>query len=133
VGDPGIWALALTMFCTNPRPCNLLRLGVRSFWADGLLKAGDATVTGICGDNDEVGFGWIGRAREGGGIACWDGVADGVESVRSRRGMATGSLVGERDRSVTRDGVQLLVWEPLNAVCGSRRGALVVLARPPIF
>jgi len=34
VGDGGVASnceLAFTLFCTNPRPCSLLRLGVKSF------------------------------------------------------------------------------------------------------
>lgn len=40
--DASSWVLALTMFCTKPRPCNLLILGVGSFAAGLRRKVGDA-------------------------------------------------------------------------------------------
>jgi len=44
------WLLVLIMFCTNPRPLSLLKLGVGSFSAGGRRNARDGFfVGGICG------------------------------------------------------------------------------------
>jgi hypothetical protein len=40
------WELILTMLWTNPRPCNLLILGLGSFVAGGFKNAGDGTTEG---------------------------------------------------------------------------------------
>lgn len=76
LGDPVVPSnceLALTILCTNPRPFNLVRLGVGAFcvWADvvvDLRNAGEGVVgCGIWGWRclRPVGVGWMGRAREG--------------------------------------------------------------------
>jgi hypothetical protein len=59
--------LVLIMFCTNPRPLSLLKLGVGSFSACGRRNARDGfCVVGICGPvGDCRGTGWMGRASEG--------------------------------------------------------------------
>lgn len=46
LGEAGVsnCELILTMLWTNPRPCNRLILGVRSFAAGGFMKAGDGII-----------------------------------------------------------------------------------------
>ena len=61
------WVLVLIMFCTNPRPLSLFKLGVGSFSAGGRKNARDGFFDdGICGPvGDCRGSGWMGRASEG--------------------------------------------------------------------
>jgi hypothetical protein len=61
------WVLVLIIFCTNPRPLSLLKLGLGSFSAGGRRNARDGFfVGGICGPvGDCRGTGWMGRASEG--------------------------------------------------------------------
>ena len=77
VGDPSgdvtsSDALFSTMFFTNPRPFNLLKLGVGSFGGGGLRNAGEGLCEGgIWGlPNEGRGLGWMGRARPGNGCPC---------------------------------------------------------------
>lgn len=65
--DPCGWLFARTMFCTNPRPCSLLMLGVGSFAGGGRKNAGEAFCpSGICGPcSDFLGIGWMGFAKPG--------------------------------------------------------------------
>ena len=48
--DASSWLLALTIFCTKPRPCSLLILGVGSLAGGGRRNAGEGLwFKGICG------------------------------------------------------------------------------------
>lgn len=54
----GELCISLTMFCTKPRPCSRLMLGVGSFCAGGFRKAGEAFAdAGIVGPSEVRGEG----------------------------------------------------------------------------
>jgi hypothetical protein len=95
------WVLVLIMFCTNPRPLSLLKLGVGSFSAGGRRNARDGFfVDGICGPvGDCRGTGWMGRASEG--IMIGEAIC-GVEGAGE---VDAPDCLGVYDRDVSGGGV----------------------------
>jgi len=113
--DDSSSALALTMFCTKPRPWRRLRLGVTPFGGVLSENAGDLLKEIIFGPCNEVfGFGSTGRANINvpAVIADREGEVDAMDGEGLRRGFGiatgrVGDLVLDDDSVSVRSGCEM--------------------------